>query len=289
MKSLNDALINIRRSPYQSFLAILMTTITFFVAYGFSLAAGGAELTLRFFETRPQVIAFFKLESDEEQVKKVVDTIKLRPAVSGVKMISKQEALKIYREENKENPLLLELVTADILPASIEVSSEEVGQLANIKTELEKFPEIEDVIYQQDIVDSLTTWTNAIRIVGLVSVSILAVTSFLTMIIMISWKVTAKKNAIKVMKIIGASDWYISVPFITEGALYGFLGSSIGWGLMFAAYLYLSPWIQSFFKGIITFPLNPEIFIWQIATGTLLGILSGSMASIVAVNRILRR
>ena len=58
MKKIQDALVAIRRSPYQSVMALLVITVTFFVGYIFSLFVLGTDTILNFFETRPQVIAF---------------------------------------------------------------------------------------------------------------------------------------------------------------------------------------------------------------------------------------
>ena len=64
MKKLLDALVAIRRTPYQSLVAILMVTVTFFVGYIFSLFVVGTDTILKFFETRPQGIAFFYIYSE---------------------------------------------------------------------------------------------------------------------------------------------------------------------------------------------------------------------------------
>lgn len=289
MKSLKDALVTIRRSPYQSMLAILMTTITFFVAYTFSLAIAGTELTLSFFETRPQVIAFFDLETDKETINIVAKQFEEKTYVDEVKLITKEEALMIYRKENEENPLLLELVTANILPASIEISAHDVKYLQKIEEDLTKSLGIEEVIFRQDIVDSLTKWTNAIRITGITSISILIIISFLTMMTTISMKVNSKKSAIKIMKIIGANHWYIASPFVLEGTIYGIIGSLLGWAGMYALFLYLTPWIKDFLGSIILLPIPLEIFAWQLSIGTSIGILLGSFTSIIAVQRMLRK
>ncbi len=117
------ALTNIRRSPFQSIMAVAITTITLFVAYSFSLMIVGTQQILNYFETRPQVIGFFELDASISEINQVGENMQKKTYVNNVQLITQEEALNTYREENKDDQLLLELITADILPASIEVFS----------------------------------------------------------------------------------------------------------------------------------------------------------------------
>jgi len=289
MKALKTALINIRRTPYQAFTAILMISITFFIAYSFSLMLIGADHILKFFETSPQVIAFFEINTEDEDIEDIANSTRDKSYVKEVKVVSKQEALDIYKSDNQENPLLLELVTADILPASLEVSATEVEYLSQIKEDLENKPDVEDVVLQQDIIDTLTNWTNSLRMVGITSTATIGITSFLIMIVIIGLKVANKKAHITIMKIIGATNSYIIAPFMFEGIIYGLTGATLGWIGMYVGLLYLTPWLKAFLAGIIDFPLSWELFAYQIGIGYFIGIFFGSFASLVAVKRLIKK
>ena len=84
--------------------------------------------------------------------------------VSEVKYISKEEALKLYKDLNKSDPLLLEAVTANMLPASIEVSAKNPADLKPIADLLKTQPDIEDVRFAEDIVSRLAVWTRSMRL-----------------------------------------------------------------------------------------------------------------------------
>lgn len=289
MNPLATALVTIRRSPYQSLVSMLILSFTFFVAYSFSFFLAGSEVVLRFFETRPQVIAFFEIEADGQEINEVAAMMSEKPYVSEIKLVSKDDALKIYQEENKDDPLLLELVTAQILPASIEVSGRTIEDLPQIKSDLESFENVEEVVLQQDIVESLINWTTSIRLIGIVSVLLLAFTSFLIMVAVIGMKVVSKRPAITIMRLIGATKWFISSPYVFEGILYGLVSSIIGWGVSFAALLYLTPWLKSFLSTIPIFPIPPAFFALQLSIGTLAGMLLGAYAGGVAVGRMMKK
>lgn len=289
MNSFSTALTNIRRSPYQSLTAILMLSITFFVAYAFSLFILGTEQILRYFETRPQIIAFFELDASQEQLTTAQQTMEQKSYVEDVDLVDKEEALEIYQETNKEDPLLLELVTADILPASIEVSGVDINSLSVIQKDLESLSGIDEVIYQKDVIDELTTWTSSVRWIGVGGLVVLGITSLLTIMIITGMKSANRRGAINIMRIIGASKWYVKSPFVYEGMIYGLTGSFIGWGLMTTALLYTTPWLKEFLGAVPLLPVPIEILLIQLGIGSVIGIIFGSLASSIAVSRVMKR
>ncbi len=288
MNPLSKALTNIRRSPIQSLTAVAIVTVTMFVAYTFSLLALGTQEILQYFETRPQVIGFFELDTPLNDIQLLKTEMDDKTYVNQTKLITQEEALATYREENLDDPLLLELVTADILPASLEISADRVEDLVQIRNDLEAEPSIEEVVFQQDIIEQLTNWTSSVRYIGLATVGVLAVTSFLIITALISMKVAQSKRAIRIMKLIGANNWFIKAPFFFEGAIYGLVGSLMGWAGMYATLLYLTPWLKDFLGNITLFPISTAVFTLQLGAGTLVAMLLGSFAGVIAVQRILK-
>lgn len=289
MRALVAALTTIRRSPYQALTSILMVSVTFFVAYSFSLLLLGAHAVLEHFETQPQIIAFFEVDAPESDISRAKDTIEQKTYVEEVTVISKEEALKIYQESNKDQPLLLELVTADILPASIEVSAMDIADLPTIKTDLEALPSIDEVDFQENIISELSKWTGNLRLVGMAAVIVLALISFLIITIIIAMKAASQKTAISIMRLIGATGGYIKGPFMLEGMVYGFTGAVLGWGAMYAALLYLSPWINDFLGDITLLPVPWEVLGIQAGVGILTGLVLGGFAGLLAVSRFIKR
>src|SRR3990170_4956908 len=136
MNSKSSAWKNIRRSPYQAFAAVFIMMMTFLVFSFFVFIFVGSSKVISYFESKPQVTAFFKDEASKQEINSLRASVESTGRVSEVRFVSKQEALKIYQEQNKNDPLLLELVTAEILPASLEISTHEIEDLSLVSNEL---------------------------------------------------------------------------------------------------------------------------------------------------------
>lgn len=288
MNSFLSALSSIRRSPYQALVAILTMTVTFAVLFSLSLFFSGAQVVLRYYESKPQIIAFFEIDATDAQIETAEKTMQDKPYVSEVSITTKEEALEIYSQQFKESPLLLELVTADILPASIEVSSTTLELLPEVKKDLDALAGIENVQYQESVIDTLRSWTDTTRLVGTAAGVIFMALSFLVIMVIIGMRVGMQKRAIGIMRLLGASKWYVKRPFMYEGMIYGFLGALFGWGISFAGLLYITPWAENFLGEVPLFPIPLEFYGIQLGIGLLISLWLGGFAGLVAAGRLIR-
>lgn len=279
---------NIRRSPYQAIAAILIMTLTFLVVSFFTFLLFGSSIVINYFESKPNLIAFFKIETKQEDMTSLEKNIKATGKVALVKFVSKKEALKIYTEQNKNEPLLLDLVTEGVLPASLEISTFKIQDLSVINDVLKKSPVVSDVIYQKDVISKLTSWTAALRKIGITLIIILGFVSTFIMITIIGMKISQKKEDIEIMRLIGASGWYIRWPFLFEGIFYGIIGAIIGWGIAVFSVWYASPFLSNFLKDIQIFPVSPIFLLELLAAEIVIAIILGAFSSFIAVLRYLK-
>ncbi len=279
---------NIRRSPYQAFAAVFVMTLTFLFISFFTFLLYGSTRAISYFESRPQVTAFFKNEVKQVDIDNLKNELNATNKISSIKFVSKQDALNIYKEQNKGDPLLLELVTADILPASLEISTIKIEDLSGINKQLLDSPLVSEVVFQKDVVSVLTSWTNALRSIGLGLIIVLSLVSVFIMVIIIGIKISQKKQDIEIMRLIGAEGWYIRWPFLFEGIFYGGAGAILGWLIAGGTLWYSTPFLSSFLKGIPIFPL-PLVFLFGLlGIEMLVAIILGILSSFVAVLRYLK-
>jgi cell division transport system permease protein len=279
---------NIRRSPYQALAAISIMTLTFLAISFFTFLLVGSSKVIDYFESKPQVTAFFKNEAKQEDINALENQLQDTGKVAAIKFVSKEDALKIYREQNKDDPLLLDLVTADVLPSSFEISTIKIEDLNGISNTLNKSSLVSEVVYQKDVVSTLSAWTNAIRKIGITLIVLLSLVSIFIMVTIIGIKISQKKEDIEIMKLIGATNWYIRWPFMFEGIVYGVIGAVIGWIIATAGLLYTTPFLESFLKGIPVLPASYLQLLMLLGLEVLLAVLLGVISSFLAVLRYLK-
>jgi cell division transport system permease protein len=288
---------HVRRSPYQALTAILAVFLTFLVSGIFFLASIASTLVLSYFESKPQITAFFTDDVTASDIETLTQALENSGKISSVKYVSKEEALVIYREQNKDDPLLLEMVTADILPASLEVSATEPKFLSELVAIVNEAVNIEEVVYQKDVVDALLAWTNAIRGIGAIFAGLLTVDAVLIIMTVINMKIAFRKDEVEILKLVGATRGYISMPFILEGAFYGMLGASLAWVTISSLLLWFRPFLISFLSIVpiiastLANPVLPAFYVPVLAfLGLMLavGFILGSVGSYVALSRYLK-
>jgi cell division transport system permease protein len=297
MGTLNTTWKHIRRSPIQAAVAIITIFLAFLLGGFFFLVSLSSAHVLSFFEGKPQITVFFDEKSGQAEADKLKNTLESTGKIQNVKYVSKEDALEIYREQNKNDPLLLELVNADILPASLEITAKDPKFLKDLEPEIRKATGVEEVIYQRDVVDSLISWTNAIRLIGAVLAGLLIFDSILIIFTVIGMKISLKKEEIEVLKLVGASSWYIRIPFIAEGGFYGLVGSGLAGIVLVVLILVLRTYIMSFLgvipliQNLLTDPLA-VIFLASASVFMLsmicLGLILGMAGSLLSVSRYLK-
>lgn len=288
---------HVRRSPYQAMAAILTMFLTFLLGGVFFLATVSSVLVLQFFESKPQITVFFTDKATADDSRTLEKTLDATTKVASMKYVSKDDALAIYREQNKNDPLLLEMVTADILPASLEVSAKDPKFLSELDPLIRKAQGVEEVVFQKDVVDTLLSWTNAIRIVGGSLAVLLAIDSLLIIMTVVSMKIALKKEEIEVLKLVGASPWYIRMPFVMEGGFYGALGAFMAWIIICGLVIWLQPMVLSFLGmipgiGVVLGSLTSAPFLLSaggfMGAMLIIGFFLGSVGSLVALGRYLK-
>ena len=278
----------LRRSPYQALAAALAMSLTFFVSSIFIILIIGGQIVLNYIEQRPEVIVFFADEATQTEIDDLTSKVRSTGLTKEIKFVSKEEALAIYRERNKDDPLLLESVTADFLPRSIDISVNRASDIKQITDLAQASEHVDKVITPENLVEQLVKWTKTIRLGGLVFVSTLLSISFLIIIMVIGMRIAIRREEVSIMSLVGATKWYIARPFFIEGALYGILGASVSVLLIYVLLLFYSPQIQNFLGDIRVFPINPLFFLYLWAAEALTAALIGIIGAAIALYRYLK-
>lgn len=288
MVTVKTVLKNLRRSPFQAAAAILVLTLTFFISAIFIILAVGTAVILDYFEGRPQISVYFKDLATQDEIDKIKTELEQTGLLSSIKFISKEQALAIYREQIKDDPSLLELVTADILPSSLEISAKDPKALSELASNLKSKPQVEEVVFQKEIVERLTKWITGLRVSGAILIGFLIFVSLVIILMITSIRISARREEISILQLIGATKWFIARPFILEGIVYGFSGAFLGTTLAFILFFANKPLLVKFLVGLPSFPVTWPVLL-VLGLGQLVGgIIVGSAGSLIALNRYLR-
>lgn len=289
MKLFSHTWRHIRRSPFQSLIAFTTIFVSFFVFTIFLFLNFGLSSLLSHFESKPEITIFLKDGLSKSTLDSVQADLSSYPDVKEIRYVSKETALNIYKDLNKDNPLLTEMVTSSILPASFEVSAknpkalELIAQNYTAKSEI-----VDEIVYQKDIIQSLLFWTNLIRRFGIISIIVLGSISFFMIFIIIGLKITNRKDEINISRLLGASQFYVKKPFLLEGTLYGAIGSFLAYLTVFLVFLNFKNKINSFFKPIVFVSQDPLFYLFSFAIEVSLGIAVGLLASFMVSRRYIK-
>jgi cell division transport system permease protein len=298
---LKTALDYIRRSPFQALAAIFVLVVTFFVGTLMAVLTYSSSKALTYFETRPQVIAFLNDEVTAEQISSFQNTLDKDSRVKDVAYVSKEEALEIYKDATADNPLLSELVSPSIFPASLEFSLVDLNFAEEVINEVKKVSIVDQVGFTAslggestlgDVVTRLRTITWYVRIGGAVFVTLLAGTSLLVLLVIIGMRMTTKRGEMEILSLIGATKRFIRSPILTEAIIYALVGVFVGWILALILVLYATPGIVNYFGEIPVLPRDTgQLFILMgiiLAVEIVVGVTLALSGSSLAISRVRR-
>lgn len=296
---LKIALGYIRRSPFQAFAAIFVLTLTFFVATVVSLLVYSSNQLINYFETRPQVIAFLKDTASDSDIAALQHKLESDSRIKDVKYVSKEEALAIYKKATSDNPLLGQLVSPSIFPASLEFSVKDLSFAQAVISDVKKEPIVDSVGFTaalggesslNDVVSRLQRISNYVKIGGIVFVGLLGLTSLVVLLIIISMRMATRREEVEILDLIGATAGFIRSPIIIEALIYAVLGAFLGWIIAFIGILYLAPSAVVYFGEIPVLPKDTlglfELFGTILGIELASGIILALAGSLLAVSRV---
>jgi cell division transport system permease protein len=172
-----------------------------------------------------------KTELTDAQKKAAVDQVAKLPGVKSAVFVSKEQALADMKKEFGEHSDILNDLDTNPLRDAIQITPVDTNNIKTVAAAVAKVQGVSDVKYGQEYVDKLLAFTNAVRVAGAGLVLMLIVATVLTLSNTIRLAVYARRREVDIMKLVGATDWYIRRPFMMEGVFLGVFGALIAMGL----------------------------------------------------------
>ncbi|OGC46428.1 hypothetical protein A2V49_02750 [candidate division WWE3 bacterium RBG_19FT_COMBO_34_6] len=292
-KYIKNAFNNIKKEKLLSITNIIVMGITFLLLGVFLSVVVLTQTVLRDFERQAQVTIFFKDEIPENKILEIETKLKSDERIFATNYISKEEAFNIFKELNKDDPVLLESVTSSILPASLEVQAKDLSSLPRLAEEFKGLDGVEEVRFFEDVISRFKKFSTVVYSIGFVLVFLFLVISYAVVLSTLRMTINSKGVELEIIKLVGARNSYVKMPLMYQGLFYGFISSLISGFILFVIIIVLSKlgnFPASF--GVGFFPnLSISHFVFAILLWLILiisGCVLGYFGSLFAVKKYLK-
>jgi cell division transport system permease protein len=271
------------RNAVMSIAATGTMVLMLLLLAGFWIVQTGLIAGLEFVEQKVQIVADLDDTISTDRASALVVKAATMPEVASVVYVSREEALKRFRDarlaQGEED--LTPYLESNPLHASLEITLRNPGHFGQVLDKLRADPDVTRVKDIQDLVNRVLTVTNVLRTAGALILAVIGLIVLFIIVNTIRLAVVARAEEIEIMRLVGASDAFIRWPFIFEGALVGLFGALITMAVLIGSSDPLARFMFDFFR-VLPFrveSISRDIALIVVGTGVGLGVI-GSWLSV---------
>jgi len=288
--------LNFWRNGWLSTATVLIMTITLLVWSGLLLLNVVMTGILDSLASKIDISVYFSLDAPEPAIKDFQQKIQQLSQVADTEYISRDEAIDVFKDKHSGDSTLvasLQELGSNPFEASLNIRAKETGQYGSIADFIDK-TEFKNIISKINFAENKTAIERLSHIIsvtrqsGLVLSLIMAFIAILVAFNTVRLAIYSSREEISVMKLVGASNWFVRGPFIMEGTLHGVFSSFFALSVMIPALGVIGPRFNSFLPEInlISYFYGN---IWQIVLlQTAAGVALGVFSSLIAIRRYLK-
>lgn len=298
---IKTGIVNFIRNAWLAIAAIAVMVITLTIVLFSVIANATFTNTVQQITDKIDISIYLKDDVTEEQRTQLITELDEFENVKSIEYISKDQALERYKVQNQDNLELLLAIsqTDNPLPASLQIKPHDPNQIQEIKVFLEQ-PEIQELQSEEtsysgdrkEAIDKIAGATQFFRRAGVIGIAIFASISVLIIFNTIRMAIFNRREELAIMRLLGASTWYIRGPFVVESVIYGIISAILAVVLCQALFAVQASAFDASTLGLLDIRYASTYFaekFWIIlATALMLGILIGAVSSIVATRRYLK-
>jgi cell division transport system permease protein len=234
------ALANLRQNVFVSVVTVGTISLALLIAALFLLVYVNLEGMAEGWSDKVQVTAYFDREPAPLAVAALKGRVQALPGTSKVVFVTQLEAEKRLRGRLKGQESLLEGITPDVLPASLEISLDrshrESAAVASYVKALKGISGITEVQYGEEWVKRFNSFMNMFRLMGALLGGFLTIAVLFIVSNTIKLTIYARKDELELLGLVGATSFFIKAPFLIEGILQGALGAALSLVALLACY-----------------------------------------------------
>ena len=271
--------------------AILTVGISLSLVGTSLLVREGAERATAQFQEGVEFIVFMNADATPEQDAAIRDVLDTSPAISGFAYVDKLAAYEEFRGLFSDKPELLDSVTPDVMPPSYRIvpADPDSANVAELARQFSAQPGVREVATATDAIRQIEAFSTRVSQVLLVAAVVLVAVSALLILNTVFTAIGARRGEIEVRKLVGATNWFVRIPFMLEGTIHGLIGAALAIPALFL----VEDQVLSYFQESDVVPLFrgfavPDGYVWDTSIWLLLlGGAVGMFGSAVAVTRYL--
>ena len=229
-----ETLISLRRNLLMTIAGIITVAISLFLFGGILLVSAVVDHGTQQWKHGIELEIFMKTDATPTEVKVINDALKADPNVKTFKYLNHDDAYAIFKKDFADQPALVESTKPSDLPESFRVEPLRAELTEPLDIAYKDRPNVATVITAAQQIKRLLTATRWIRLAFISMASVLLASSLFLIVNTIRLATFARRREIEVMKLVGASNWFVRVPFMAEGLVQGAIGAGFAFGLVWA-------------------------------------------------------
>ncbi len=276
------------RNSVMTLASIIVLMSCLVVMGSFSLIVMNLNTNLDALGDMNEIVAFIDLEKTEEEITAIREKIAKYDNIKDIEYVSKEDALAEEKAKyEKEYPGFFEGITSDIYPASVIITYEDNAKVETLKYNLQGTEGIYKVNCRSDVASTIETMKTGIVYIFLWFLAVLFVVSLFVIINTIKLAVHGRRQEITVMRYVGATNWFIMLPFVLEGVWIGLISSGIAYILQMSVYQSLAKTVVADYKMFTLIPFG-DIGGYLLIAFVGIGVLTGIIGSCISLNKHLK-
>jgi cell division transport system permease protein len=288
---LKEAFGSLKRNYFMTIAALVTVFLSIVVLGGVLVFVFTTDALLKEVEQKVEITVYLKTDPDPttEEITTMQTQISDWAEVKSVTFVSKEDALERIKEWFKDQPEILENLTGNPLPASFEIALVDPQTVDLIATRIQSQWEssIDEVKFGEEVADKLFAFTNKARAFMLAFIVLLGVVAILLISNTIRLSIFARKREVEIMKLVGATNWFIRWPFVIEGVTVGFFGALFAAVVVLVLNHYLATQIRSAIT-FLTMPLDAVPYVMVTIILLAVGVVIGALGSAIGLRRFLK-
>ncbi len=234
MRAFREVLLNFKKSGFMSLISIGTIAITIIILGNYFIVNKGINYFLLKVENKIEIVVFLKEGYDFDKIKNTIIELESLIEAENIKFISKDDAYQDFIKD-KEILTILQSFEKNPLPDSIKIKLKRYTQknIEKIINILKSKEGIEEIQYGGKEIENLINILNVIKIITAIIGIIFVISSLLVVSNIIKLTIYARRQDIYIFKMVGATNFFIKIPFVLEGIVHGFFGGAIGWAVLY--------------------------------------------------------